>query len=94
MKQHTRRFADAVAHAAVAVALAAVTCMTNEAIAQTSHENALRAFEVVRSVLQHPRCQNCHIPGDSPYMDDAETRHEQHREIACEAARNGAQRPE
>jgi hypothetical protein len=24
------------------------------------------AFETVRAVLQHPRCQNCHIPGDAP----------------------------
>jgi len=23
---------------------------------------AVRAFETVREVLQHPRCQNCHIP--------------------------------
>lgn len=42
-----------------------------------SREDALRAFEVVRSVLQHPRCQNCHIAGDSPYQDDKETPHDQ-----------------
>ncbi|HLX21789.1 MAG TPA: hypothetical protein VKR38_00475 [Usitatibacter sp.] len=28
--------------------------------------NASEAFDTIRSVLQHPRCQNCHIPGDSP----------------------------
>jgi hypothetical protein len=33
-------------------------------------ESALRAFEVIRSVFQHPRCQNCHIPGDSPLQGD------------------------
>jgi hypothetical protein len=31
---------------------------------------ALRAFETVREVLQHPRCQNCHIPGDAPLQFD------------------------
>jgi hypothetical protein len=42
------------------------------AIAQTPPaDDGLRAFEVVRSVLQHPRCQNCHIPGDAPLQGDA-----------------------
>lgn len=27
-------------------------------------------FEPIRSVLQHPRCQNCHIPGDQPLQFD------------------------
>jgi hypothetical protein len=31
---------------------------------------AVRAFETVREVLQHPRCQNCHIPGDAPLQFD------------------------
>ena len=26
----------------------------------------LATFETVRRVFQHPRCQNCHIPGDAP----------------------------
>lgn len=42
-----------------------------------SQERALQGFEVVRSVLQHPRCQNCHIAGDSPFQDDHETPHDQ-----------------
>lgn len=33
-------------------------------------EQAMRAFETVREVLQHPRCQNCHIPGDAPLQYD------------------------
>jgi len=28
------------------------------------------AFETIRVVLQHPRCQNCHIPGDAPLQFD------------------------
>ena len=45
--------------------------------APVPQDRALNAFEVVRSVLQHPRCQNCHIAGDSPFQDDKETPHEQ-----------------
>jgi len=38
---------------------------------------ALAAFETVRSVLQHPRCQNCHIPGDAPLQLDEGVAHTQ-----------------
>ena len=30
----------------------------------------LVAFETVRTVLQHPRCQNCHPAGDAPLQGD------------------------
>lgn len=29
-----------------------------------------KLFEPIRSVLQHPRCQNCHIAGDQPLQYD------------------------
>jgi hypothetical protein len=45
------------------------------ALAQT--DTGARAFEVVRSVLQHPRCQNCHIPGDEPLQHDSGVKHAQ-----------------
>jgi hypothetical protein len=45
--------------------------------AAPSPDGALRAFEVVRSVLQHPRCQNCHIPGNAPLQYDQGLTHEQ-----------------
>jgi hypothetical protein len=32
--------------------------------------SALAAFETVRQVLQHPRCQNCHPSGDAPLQGD------------------------
>ncbi len=32
---------------------------------------ALAAFPTIQRVLQHPRCQNCHIPGDAPLQHDA-----------------------
>src|SRR5688572_27775536 len=35
-----------------------------------SEADGLAAFETVRAVLQHPRCQNCHIPGDAPLQFD------------------------
>lgn len=39
-------------------------------------DRAARAFETVRSVLQHPRCQNCHIPGDAPLQLDVGRTHQ------------------
>lgn len=55
-----------------AVALALGTTFIGDAIAQPSSppKDALAAFEVVRSVFQHPRCQNCHIPGNAPLQGD------------------------
>ncbi len=38
---------------------------------------ALVAFETVRSVLQHPRCQNCHPAGDVPLQGDEGRLHNQ-----------------
>lgn len=37
---------------------------------QTSAGTGVAAFETIRAVLQHPRCQNCHIPGDAPLQFD------------------------
>jgi hypothetical protein len=58
--------------AVLAATLALGACFIDDVIAQQSppSEGALRAFEVVRSVLQHPRCQNCHIPGDAARRSD------------------------
>ena len=38
------------------------------------HGLAVAAFDTVRQVFQHPRCQNCHIPGDAPLQYDGEFR--------------------
>jgi len=35
-----------------------------------SKEQGIAAFETVKAVFQHPRCQNCHIPGDAPLQFD------------------------
>ena len=36
---------------------------------------AVKAFATVQTVFQHPRCRNCHIPGDQPLQYDAGTPH-------------------
>ncbi|HEY4591355.1 MAG TPA: hypothetical protein VIJ61_03040 [Thermoanaerobaculia bacterium] len=38
---------------------------------------ALAAFDTIQTVLQHPRCQSCHIPGDAPLQFDAGLVHNQ-----------------
>ena len=36
----------------------------------------LAAFATVEKVFQHPRCSNCHIPGDQPLQFDTQTPHQ------------------
>jgi hypothetical protein len=36
----------------------------------------VQAFAKVQEVFQHPRCRNCHIPGDAPLQFDAGSVHE------------------
>jgi len=57
----------AVAGAAVLVLAAAAR---NSAAPPADAAAGLSAFETVRQVFQHPRCQNCHIPGDQPLQFD------------------------
>ena len=45
--------------------------------ASSKKEAALAAFDTIQTVLQHPRCQNCHIPGDAPLQFDAGLVHNQ-----------------
>jgi mono/diheme cytochrome c family protein len=60
------------AGAAIVLVLAAVPGRAAAPPADTV--GALAAFETVRQVFQHPRCQNCHIPGDAPLqLDDSRT---------------------
>jgi len=79
MKRQTRPLAYAAARTIAAAMFALGTWPINDVIAQPSAPpaEALRAFEVVRSVLQHPRCQNCHIPGDAPLQGDEGLTHTQ-----------------
>ncbi|WP_437504987.1 hypothetical protein [Sorangium sp. So ce1099] len=43
-----------------------------------NREAGLAAFETVRGVLQHPRCQNCHPAGDVPLQGDEGRLHNQY----------------
>jgi hypothetical protein len=37
---------------------------------------SLKAWEAIHSVLTHPRCLNCHIPGDGPLQGDEQRTHD------------------
>jgi len=53
---------------ATAVTLASTACGQPDT---EEHVQAVAAFATVQQVFQHPRCQNCHIPGDAPLQFDA-----------------------
>jgi hypothetical protein len=45
--------------------------------AAPSRAEGLAAFDTVAKVLQHPRCLNCHVPGEAPLQFDAGLPHAQ-----------------
>jgi hypothetical protein len=55
----------------------AIAAVSRPAPKAASEQEALAAFATVQKVLQHPRCQNCHIHGDAPLQFDAGLPHEQ-----------------
>ncbi len=57
---------------------AALFSGASPAAVKVTKEEGLAAFETVLAVLQHPRCQNCHIPGDAPLQFDAGLVHGQY----------------
>ena len=60
-------------------ALFALATLALTACGPNAEEKAqgIAAFATVQKVLQHPRCQNCHIPGDAPLQYDAGIVHAQ-----------------
>ena len=58
--------------AIVALLLAACTPRVNP----EQQAQGVAAFATVEKVFQHPRCSNCHIPGDQPLQFDAQTPHQ------------------
>ena len=60
---------------AALAALAALFPAASPGAVAVTKDEGLTAFETVRAVLQHPRCQNCHIPGDAPLQFDAGLTH-------------------
>ena len=63
--------------ALVLVLLGAAIAAVSRPAPPVSEKDGLAAFETVRAVLQTPRCQNCHIPGDAPLQFDAGLPHAQ-----------------
>jgi hypothetical protein len=57
----------------IAIVFAMAACVPAAALAAGDDAN----FAVVQKVLQHPRCQNCHIPGDAPLQFDEGRTHAQ-----------------
>lgn len=60
----------AAAVAAAVVAGAIVAARASAPPPQPTRAAGLHAFEIIRGVLQHPRCRNCHAAGDSPLQGD------------------------
>jgi len=57
--------------------IAVAAAVASSPPAAPSEKEGLAAFETIKDVLQHPRCQNCHIPGDAPLQFDASLPHTQ-----------------
>jgi len=57
--------------------LAGIVLLPQGVDSQTPRTAALAAFDTIQTVLQHPRCQNCHIPGDAPLVFDTGIAHPQ-----------------
>lgn len=53
--------------------LAATAC--TQKVSPEQQARGVEAFATVEKVFQHPRCSNCHIPGDQPLQFDAQTPH-------------------
>lgn len=56
--------------AAASIALSACTSRAASPVSADDTTAAVAAFATVQQVLQHPRCLNCHIPGDQPLQFD------------------------
>ncbi|WP_058835708.1 hypothetical protein [Luteimonas abyssi] len=65
-------------HLAAIAALAVLLAGCQQRPSPEQEAAALDAFAVVEEVFQHPRCSNCHIPGDQPLQFDAQTPHAMH----------------
>jgi hypothetical protein len=53
-----------------AIAACGCTAVSHAQAPTADRSQSVAAFETVRQVLQHPRCQNCHIPGNAPLQYD------------------------
>jgi hypothetical protein len=76
-KREFHSISVSVVSAALAALSFAMPPSSQAAPPAASEREGLEAFETVRAVLQHPRCQNCHIPGDAPLQFDEGRAHAQ-----------------
>ena len=60
----------------VSFACLAVACLAGCGPSRQERADALAAFTTVQQVFQHPRCQNCHVPGDAPLQFDGGVPHQ------------------
>ncbi len=63
--------------AVLVLAVSGIALSTPTSAGSGSSADGVAAFETIRAVLQHPRCQNCHIPGDAPLQFDEGRPHAQ-----------------
>jgi hypothetical protein len=72
-----RRLVAAVVVAVGSLVAGALASRSSRAAEPVSKQDGIAAFETVKQVLQSPRCQNCHIPGDAPLVADDGRPHSQ-----------------
>jgi hypothetical protein len=76
-KRVAARAAIGMTASAALTALAVISCGGKTTPPGGGQDSGLVAWEQVRSVLQHPRCQNCHPQDDVPLQGDAGLPHAQ-----------------
>ncbi len=60
-----------------AFAILGAVLLSSGATAAQQTADAVKAFDTIQTVLQSPRCVNCHIAGDAPLQGDAGAPHTQ-----------------
>jgi mono/diheme cytochrome c family protein len=60
---------------AIATTLIALLAACSPRVDPEQEAKAVEAFATVEKVFQHPRCSNCHIPGDQPLQFDTQQPH-------------------
>ena len=59
----------------LATGVALLACGCGPRTTPEQEQAATAAFATVQTVFQHPRCANCHIPGDGPLVSDLSVPH-------------------
>ena len=60
---------------AIASGVALLACGCGQHVTAEQEQAGKAAFATIQTVFQHPRCANCHIPGDGPLVSDASVPH-------------------